>query len=213
MDGEDGLPGGTMRRFSIRTLMAVIVIAALAMAALKNANAFLSGILLLVTLAVIGFAMLGATTMRGRQRHWWRGFALFSGCYLALALGPLPRETFRPLLGTTHLLGQLHERMHPAMVQVAENLITLQFERKKKTSYRESLLSRTTKSDPTILGLQGQLISLDQQIAALKSGATYDQFQQAGHSLFALLSGLLGGTVAVWFYARCERARPVNGAA
>src|ERR1700678_1659691 len=46
---------------------------------------------------------------------------------------------------------------------------------------------------------------LDQQIAVLNSGATYDQFQRVGHSLFALLSGLLGGTVAVWFYVRRER--------
>jgi hypothetical protein len=195
-----------MRRFSIRMLMAGIVIAALGMAALKNASAFLSGMLLLATLVVIGCAVLGATTMRGRERHWWRGFALFSGCYLALALGLLPGSTVQPLLGTTQMLGQLHEQMHPAMVQVAENLITLQFERKRQTSYLESLLGRTPKSEPTILGLQGHLISLHQQIAALKSGATYDQFQQVGHSLFALLSGLLGGTVAVWFYARRERA-------
>jgi hypothetical protein len=198
-----------MRRFSIRMLMAAIVIAALAMAALKNANAFLSGMLLLVTLVVVGCAMLGAMTMRGRERHWWMGFALFSGCYLALALALLHSSTVQPLLGTTHLLGQLHEQMHPAMVQVAENLTELQFERKRKTSFLESLLSRTTKSDPTVLGLQGQLISLDHQIVALKSGPTYDQFQQVGHSLFALLSGLLGGTVAVWFYARRERAEAV----
>ena len=34
-----------------------------------------------------------------------------------------------------------------------------------------------------------------------------DQFQRVGHSLFTLLAGLLGGTVAVWFYMRRERAR------
>jgi hypothetical protein len=202
-----------MRRFSIRKLMAGIVIAALAMAALKNASAFWSSVLLMVTLAVIGSAMLGAVAMQGREQHWWRGFALFSGCYLALALGLFPGETLHPPLGTTHLLGQLHEQMHPAMVPAKENLETLVFERQRKTSFLESLLSRSTKSDPMILSVQGQIISLDQQIAVIKSGATYDQFQRVGHSLFALASGLLGGTVAVRFFARQERAGAADRAA
>jgi hypothetical protein len=194
-----------MRRFSIRKLMAGIVIAALAMAALKNASAFWSSVLLMVTLAVIGSAMLGAVAMQGREQHWWRGFVLFSGCYLALALGLFPGETLHPPLGTTYFLGQLHEQMHPAMVPAKNNLETLVFERQSKTSFLESLLSRSPKSDANILSVQGQIISLDQQIAVLNSGATYDQFQRVGHSLFALLSGLLGGTVAVWFYVRRER--------
>jgi hypothetical protein len=194
-----------MRRFSIRALMVGIVITALAMAALRNASAFWSSVLLMVTLAVTGFAMLGAVAMQGREQHWWIGFALFSGCYLALALGLFPGETLHPPLGTTHLLGQLYEQMHPAMVPAKENLETLVFERQRKTSFLESLLSRSPKSDPTILSVQGQIISLDQQIAVLKSGATYDQFQRVGHSLIALLSGLLGGTAAVWFYVRRVR--------
>ena len=189
-----------MRRFSIRKLMAGIVIAALAMAALKNASAFWSSVLLMVTLAVIGSAMLGAVAMQGREQHWWRGFALFSGCYLALALGLFPGETLHPPLGTTYFLGQLHEQMHPAMVPAKKK-----FERQSKTSFLESLFSRSTKSDATILSVQGQIFSLDQQIAVLNSGATYDQLQRVGHPLFALLSGLLGGTVAVWFYVRRER--------
>ena len=31
---------------------------------------------------------------------------------------------------------------------------------------------------------------------------SYEHFQSVGHSLFALLAGLLGGAVAVWFCAR-----------
>jgi hypothetical protein len=35
--------------------------------------------------------------------------------------------------------------------------------------------------------------------------ANLDAFQRAGHSLFALLAGLVSGTVALWFWERKER--------
>ena len=85
--------------------------------------------------------------------------------------------------------------------------------RRSKTSFLESLLNRSPKSDANILSVQGQIISLDQQITVIKSGATYDQFPRVGHSLFALASGLLGGTVAVRFFARQERAGAADRAA
>jgi xanthine/uracil permease len=40
---------------------------------------------------------------------------------------------------------------------------------------------------------------------------TFDAFERIGHAIFALLLGLLGGTVAVWFYARRERATAAGG--
>ena len=48
--------------------------------------------------------------------------------------------------------------------------------------------------------------------SALPGAANYDQFLRIGHSLFALLAGLVGGTVAVWFWGRRESgvAGPVD---
>jgi hypothetical protein len=43
--------------------------------------------------------------------------------------------------------------------------------------------------------------------AMLPGAANLDQFQRVGHLLLALLSGVLGGMVAVWFYARRQRAK------
>ena len=40
---------------------------------------------------------------------------------------------------------------------------------------------------------------------------TFDAFERIGHAIFALLLGLLGGTVAVWFYARREPATAAGG--
>jgi hypothetical protein len=41
--------------------------------------------------------------------------------------------------------------------------------------------------------------------AMLPGAANAEEFGRVGHSLFALLAGLVGGTVAVWFYERRER--------
>ncbi len=135
-----------MRRFTIRILMAVIVVSAVGLAALRNASELWAGMMLLVALAAIGISLLGILILRGQEQAWSVGFALFAGIYFALALAPWLSEAFWPNLGTTHILIAAHEY----------------------------------------------------------STANFDAFQRAGHSLFALLSGLAGGTVASWFYSRRE---------
>ena len=80
-----------MHRLSIRTLMAVIVVSGVGLAALKNANELWAGIMLLAILIIVGMAILGAILLRGRDRAWWLGFALFTGGYLALGFTSLHR--------------------------------------------------------------------------------------------------------------------------
>ena len=106
-----------MRRFSIRSLMAFVLVSAVGLAALRTAGDLSAGMVLLVTLAAIGTAMMGAVILRDRERYWWAGFAFFGGGYLALALGPWLSDTFHPQLGTTHLLNEIYRRMHPSIVQ------------------------------------------------------------------------------------------------
>ena len=62
-------------------------------------------------------------------------------------------------------------------------------------------------SDPSLIATKRGLAKVDQQLAAADAVPPFDQFRRVGHSLFTLLAGLLGGTVAVWFYLRRERAR------
>ncbi len=100
-----------MRRFSIRSPMAFIVVAAIGLAALRNANDLWAGMLLLLALAPVAIAMMGAVILRGGERYWWAGFAFFGGGYLAVAVGPWLSDTFQPQLGTTQVLRHAHDRM------------------------------------------------------------------------------------------------------
>ena len=196
-----------MRRFSIRTLMAVIVVCAVGMAALMNANSLWAGMMLLASLAAVGIAMMGAVILRGGEQYWWAGFAFFGGAYLALAFAPWLSDTFQPQLGTTRLLSFIHAQTQPPMHETLVDLATLNFERKRVVAdIEQTRRVAGTKNDPSLLAMQKKLADLDARIDRFQYMATVNHFQRVGHALFALLSGLLGGTAAAWFYARRERA-------
>src|SRR6516165_7090836 len=118
-----------MRRFSVRSLMAVVFVCAIGMAAFRGTGDLWGGILLLIALAAVGFAVMGAVILRGPEKYWWAGFAFFGGGYLALAAGPLLSDTFQPHLGTTHLLSHLRARMHPSVIPIDADISVLEAER------------------------------------------------------------------------------------
>src|SRR4051812_20544129 len=98
-----------MRHASIRSLTAFIAVAAVGLAALRNANGLWAGMLLLPAPAAVAIAMTGAVIVRGGGRYWWAGFAFFGGGYLAVAVGPWPSDAFQPRLGTTQVLRHAHD--------------------------------------------------------------------------------------------------------
>jgi hypothetical protein len=171
-----------VRHISIRSLMAFVVVAAVGLAALRNPNEIWAGIMPLLALAAVGTALLGAIILRGQEQYWWLGFAFFSGGYLALALGPWQSETVQPQLGTTYLLNYLRTKM--ANSQLDTNIIPAPFQ--------GFVIKRGSGPPTTFL-------------------AVMTPFQRVGHSLFSLLAGLLGGTVANLFYARRKHTQDGAG--
>jgi hypothetical protein len=201
-----------MKRVSIRTLMVVIVGAAIGLAGLRNANEIWAGAMLLVALAASGVAVLGAINLRGTERAWWQGFALFPGGYLVLALVPW----ITPELGTTLLFNSLRKVMFasadPSLsVSKTESLL---FE-KQRLEYSLSQIKQVVRNfntDPAALRIASALQTIDGQLAASKNyGPRSEHFERVGHSLFALLAGLMGGTVAVWFYGKRQRVDAASG--
>jgi hypothetical protein len=200
-----------MRRFSIRSLIVLIVVFAVGLAALRNANELWAGMLLLVALAAVGVAVMGAVILRGKERDWWAGFAFFGGGYLALAIGPWLSDTFQPQLGTTHLLEYVHARV------VSSSIATFDVSRADPSS----VLFRVVTSDGAVTSrtvansvynstsgedLLASVAPANRWRSALPGAANRDQFLRVGHSLFALLAGLVGGTVGLWFHVRQERS-------
>jgi hypothetical protein len=197
-----------MRPFSIRTLMAIIIIFAVGLAALRNASDLWVGTLLLADLFVLGTALMGAVILRGHEQHWCRGFVSFAGFYLALSMGPWLSDAFQPRLGTTHALRYAYERTYPSVAPPLEKeaLASLLVQREELLSHLKDAkgVARHV-NDPPVVAATRELKKIDAKLAANQAGRSLNQFQNVGHSIFSLLIGLVG-TVATWFYARRERA-------
>jgi hypothetical protein len=196
-----------MGRISIRASMAVVVFAAVGLAALRNASELRAGAMVLVALTAVGGAVLGAINLRGIERAWWQGFALFSGIYLVFALIP----SLSSQLGTTHLLDHLRNQMFESASQVlqeAELKALLGDEQVLKASLLNMQRNlRNFNSDPGVIATTNTLLKIQGKLAANKNaGPQYEHFQRIGHSLFALLAGVLGGMIAARFHGTQGRA-------
>jgi hypothetical protein len=174
-----------MRRSSIRSLMAVVVAAAVGLAALRDANEWWARAMLLVALAAIWNAVLKAVVLRDKEKYRQAGFALACDAYLIVALGPL-----QPSLGTTRLLNYLHAQMHPPL-----RLVTVSSSSRSVT-YAPGAELVVVPNHPVGARLKMPTVS-----------AAPDAFLRVGHCLFALLAGLAGGMVAGWFYGVAEAGR------
>lgn len=95
-------------RLSIARLMGVVLVASLALAALRSGSATWAGATFLVTCGVLMLAVVGAVCREGKERAWWLGFAFFGWGYLQLVFRArdyweLPTtsllELFRPRFG------------------------------------------------------------------------------------------------------------------
>jgi hypothetical protein len=193
-----------MRRFSVRSLMAFVVVLAGFLGALRSADDVSAGATVLVAFAAVATAVMGGLTLRGAERYGWAGFAVFGGGYLAIALGPGLSDTFRPLLCTTALLDYVQSQV-------------------------EAFSSSRLKSAPAPHVLRGVLVqgidalegvgrpddhpavaSRRKQLAQLQPVRT--RFLCAGHSFLAMFAGIGGAAVGRWFYVRRERqAQPQVG--
>jgi hypothetical protein len=96
--------------FSIAGLMGIVVVAAIGLAALRNASETWAGVMLLLTCGVLALAVVGVFCRAEGERAWWLGFALFGWGYLALALG-FWREDRSPRLPTLVLLDTISRKL------------------------------------------------------------------------------------------------------
>jgi hypothetical protein len=211
-----------MRRFSVRGVMILIVDAAVGLAALRNANGFWAPAIATVVVVSVATSVVGALTLRGRGRYVWAGFAVFSGVYLAVAVGTLLSAGFNEYFGPTVALRYVQSKVRDDLSNAdLSDLVAL---RARLLRHSKMLALPPNSSDEkdlrTATGLQDMNAQLedgmDQRRAAMLDSAdrwrswlpgavNADEFYCVGHSLFALLSGLIGTVVGRIFYARRER--------
>jgi hypothetical protein len=186
-----------MHRCSLRTLMLFILVVAIELTALRNANVVWARVMAMFTIGMIGLAVLWAVLRRGRERVWWTGFALAAAAYVVVSLGPA-----WPRLFTTHLLERIHAKV------VESKVVSFEMSRCDK----DTLLFRSESSDGMVRTSKvpesvARSISSEELMAsigpfnpwrsALPGATDRTAFHRVGQALFSILAGLVGGAFAL----------------
>jgi hypothetical protein len=68
-------------------------------------------VMLLIAFGASATAVVNALILRGTERYGWTGFAIFSGGYLRITLGPLLNAPYNSHLGTTAVLNYVQSKV------------------------------------------------------------------------------------------------------
>ena len=193
-----------MRRFTILSLMGVVFVLAVGLAALRGANDYWAGGLLLGTPLLFGLSLIAAFSGKDGKRAGRTGFAVLGGGYFALAFLGLSEGNLRRL-PTSWLLQYVHEQVGgQANVSVVFSTITT-------TNQGGTVLTQNVSG--TRLGIAANApatltgnVVFNNSTTTTVSGNTWkfllpgvannDSFNAVGHCLFALLAGVLGAAIA-----------------
>jgi len=103
-------------RITIAHLVLVVLIAGLALAAVRSGSPAWAGAMLSVTFFVMTCSLLGAALERGMPRVYWSGFAALGWTYLFLTHAPWLNER----VGVTLLAPNLFESLHEVLRSTAQ---------------------------------------------------------------------------------------------
>jgi hypothetical protein len=193
-----------MRRFSIGTLVAVIVISAISFAGLRNADDTWARMMTILALTNISMGVVWARTLRGRERAWWFGLGAVGSTYLVVSFSPLTHRLY-----TTDLLDFVHDKV------VASTVLHYT-----SWSDRDTVCFMVVYDDGAVRIIEVPAsvvnsISTDDLHAsfepvlnrwrfALPGARDRSSFRRVGHSLFSMLAGLIGATAFSWIFRRRE---------
>ncbi len=181
--------------------MAFMLVPAVGLAGLRSASGLWAGIMMMLALAAIGVAILGAALMRGREWAWWLGLAVFGGGYLVLIFAPGLSSEAGARLVTTRALDLSYLQLVAASGQtVLPQHLWWQHAQGLGRVDRLRAANRGP-GDRELDSAKRVLANLETQ---LQGAADQRDFTRVGQALFGLVAGLVGGTVAMWFYAKRE---------
>jgi hypothetical protein len=201
-------------RFTIASLVVAVLFAAVAFAALRQADDLWDSGVFTATLSLLGASVLVAVHRSGRSRAFWIGFALAGSAYLIASL--IPPVGSRLL--TTRALTFIDSKV-PRAAQTRLALADFDGDGQIKLIFADASTPYADVSN-AIARARGRGIFQDVTSSAetsaggtilwkpalpwkllLGTGGTSANFVGIGHSILALASAFLAGHLSRWLYA------------
>lgn len=183
-------------RFSIAGLLVLIMFCGLAFAALKQSTDLWQSAVFSLTCFVLITAALLAILRSGSRRHFWLGFLLFGGCYLALSLIPGIESRLLSSKGFALVQSLMHQQV-PATYDIVfstdGSVVRTQPEQVKSL---DVYATDVQFADATGGNLKIWNASTGTFLGSW--GGSPENFTSIGHSLLALLLGWCGGLLSRW---------------
>lgn len=179
---------------TILGLMAVVLLAAIGFASLREATDQWASGIFTTTITGLAFAALYAVYRRGPRRAFWVAFAAFGWGYIVLTFCPGSEIKIRPRLVTTNLLDALFTIVHPG--PGPEPTVKL---------WDATTVNPVNAGGPVNLfsiAPAGRLIG-----SGMGTSPAREPFQDIGHSLAALLLAGIGGVAARYLHAHRDERR------
>jgi hypothetical protein len=175
-------------RFSVAALMAVIVLLAVGMAALRDPTTLWASAIFTAAVTLFAASVIGAMAHRGGTRLSWAGMSIFGWIYLIISFGPWPGNAVEP---PPLLPSCLLDHFQDYIVSDGKTPYTTE---ERYIDYYKTMTRLRSWSPPTA-SLPGGFKSVDLTV-----------YRQTGRSLGAMLFGILGAFAGRFFAARRERA-------
>ncbi len=182
-------------RFTIASLLIVVLLAAVGFAALREANESWDSGLFSLTLGVLLISILLAVHCAESRRAFWVGFAVFGWTYLGLCLVP----SIDSRLITTRALAQLAHNVPRRTLKIGKVRHAGSWSNSSESpDYQVSSVAFSSDGSRIATSQPGIVMLWDATTGKLLGGSTgtTENFVRIGHSLFALLAGWLGGLLS-----------------
>jgi hypothetical protein len=186
----------TRIRFSIASLLIVVIVLAVGFAALREASDIWSSGTFTLTIGALLISALLAVHRARSARAFWIGYALFGCTYLVLSLVPVIESRLITTKGLTYLDSKVPGR--------SPVVLSVRFTTSGSTSVNQQIqaLAFSSSGNQVAGSAFGAVRLWDATTGKLRQGwgGTTENFVSIGQSFIALLVGWLGGLLSRRLY-------------
>lgn len=192
-------------RFNIASLLGVILVLGVGIAALRESSDLWESGVFTLTLAALLISILLAIHRAEKLRAFWVGFALFGSTYLGLSLFPSIESRLITTRSLAYVRSKMFERsLKMTKVRHSGNWRLVPTMGLESTGQPAQNVAFTQDGKQLVTTNKGTVRVWDVATGRLLGGwsGTTENFVRIGHSLLSLIAAMLGGYLSHHFYAQ-----------